>query len=104
VLLIMCAAGLVAHGIHELQEAGIIPFLLYPVYDINGFLSDKGDIGSILKGLFGYNGNPGLIEIISYWVYMAFISIVWIKKSKNQITEKNGNTQKEIVRMKKSTV
>jgi len=104
VLLIMFAAGLVAHGIHELQEANVIPFLLYPVYDINVFLNDKGDIGSILKGLFGYNGNPGLIEIISYWAYLAIISIVWIKKNKKVIEEKDGTSKREEVRIKKSIV
>ncbi len=102
VLLILFAAGLVAHGIHELQEAGVIPFILYPVYDINVFLNDKGDLGSIHKGLFGYNGNPGLIEIISYWVYMALISIVWIKKNKKKIAVEDDTAQKTLVRIKKS--
>lgn len=104
VLLIMFAAGLVAHGIHELQEAEVIPFILYPVYDINVFLNDKGELGSILKGLFGYNGNPGLIEIISYWVYMALISVVWIKKNRKVIEEKDGTSKREEARVKKSIV
>ena len=102
VLLIMFAAGLMAHGIHELQEAGVIPFLLYPVYDINGFLNDKGDLGSILKGLFGYNGNPGLIEIIGYWVYITSISIIWIRIKKKAKFEKS-NDNKEILKIKNTT-
>ena len=41
VTLIFFAAGLLAYGIHELQEAGVIPFILYPVWDINPILNDK---------------------------------------------------------------
>lgn len=93
VLLIMFAAGLVAHGIHELQEGGVIPFILYPVYNINSFFDENGVLGSIFKGLFGYNGNPGLIEIISYWVYLAVIVVVWNQKNKKKITKEPVSTQ-----------
>ena len=86
VLLILFATGLVAHGIHELQEAAVIPTVIEHVWDLNpaldsdgGFplLHEKGYIGSILKGLFGYNGNPSLIEVISYFSYLFFILVLW---------------------------
>jgi high-affinity iron transporter len=88
VLLILFAAGLVAHGVHEFQEAKIIPTVIEHVWDINPeaprsaegiypFLHEKGSFGSILKGLFGYNGNPSLIEVLSYVAYLIFIIILW---------------------------
>ena len=69
VLLILFAAGLVTGGVHELQEAGVIPIVVEHVWDINpgvvgeGYpvLHENGLLGSIAKGLFGYNGNPSLI-------------------------------------------
>ncbi len=93
VLLILFAAGLVAHGIHEFQEAGLVPIVNEHVWDINPevvtegvypLLHEKGHIGSIFKGLFGYNGNPSLIEVASYLIYLVFISITWkaMKKKK----------------------
>lgn len=86
ILLILFAAGLVAHGIHEFQEAKIIPTVIEHVFDINPALSpdgsypllhEKGHIGSIFKGLFGYNGNPSLIESLSYMVYLIFVFVLW---------------------------
>jgi len=77
ILLILFAAGLVAHGIHELQEAIIIPTVIEHVWDINTILDENGHIGSILKGLFGYNGNPSLIEVLSYFIYLVFVFVLW---------------------------
>ena len=73
VFLIFVAAGMMAYGIHELESAGIIadtgriwdvnPLVLtdgnYPLFH------DKGAIGSIAKGLFGWNGDPSYLE----WKY-----------------------------------
>jgi high-affinity iron transporter len=86
ILLILFAAGLVAHGVHELQEAGIIPTVIEHVWDINPpvnadgsypLLHEDGYIGSILKGLFGYNGNPSLIEVLSYLGYLLLVFVLW---------------------------
>ena len=66
VLLLLFAAGLVAHGVHEFNEAGWVPSIVENVWDINHLLSDKSEIGGILKALFGYNGNPSLTEVIAY--------------------------------------
>ncbi|MCF2140328.1 MAG: hypothetical protein K9W44_09780 [Candidatus Lokiarchaeota archaeon] len=71
------AAGLFAYGIHELQEASIIPIFIEHIYDINSFIDEKGNFGSILKGLFGYNGNPSLVETTIYSFYLLFAFILW---------------------------
>ncbi len=86
ILLILFAAGLVAHGVHELEEAKIIPPVIEHVWDINPqlnpdgsypLLHEKGYIGSILKGLFGYNGDPSLTEVLSWLAYFALVFILW---------------------------
>lgn len=81
-LLVLIAAGLVAHGFHELQEAGVVTFLSKVVWDINPALNadgtypalhDHGSIGGFLASVFGYNGNPTAIEVLSYLLYIAII-------------------------------
>lgn len=73
ILLILFAAGLVAHGVHEFNEAGVIPAFIEHVWDINHILPEKSVLGSILTALFGYNGNPSLSEVIAYLVYYVAI-------------------------------
>ncbi|MCH8815299.1 MAG: FTR1 family protein [Chloroflexi bacterium] len=70
VLLIFIAAGLLIHGIHELQEAALLPVFIEHVWDINNVLSDGSGIGEWLKALLGYNGNPSLIEVIAYPTFL----------------------------------
>lgn len=70
-LLIFFAAGLLAHGIHEFQEAGLLPVMVEHVWDMNGFLNEKEGLGNFLRTLFGYNGNPALLEVTLYSTYLA---------------------------------
>jgi len=72
-LLILFAAGLVAHGVHEFNEAGVIPSVIEHVWDINPILDENTTLGLMLKALFGYNGNPSLTEVLAYLAY--FIAI-----------------------------
>ena len=69
--LIVFAAGLLAHGIHEFIEAGYIPPLVDPVWDINPILSENLTLGLFLKTILGYNGNPALVEVVAYLIYLA---------------------------------
>jgi high-affinity iron transporter len=85
ILLLFFAAGLVAYGVHELIEAGWIPGIIDPVWDINHILSDNSEFGSILKALFGYNGNPALTEVIAYFVYFVILGIIIFRTQKNQV-------------------
>jgi high-affinity iron transporter len=52
ILLIFVAAGLVSYGIHEFEEANIIPYY-GAIWDINHLLNEKSTLGAFAKGLFG---------------------------------------------------
>jgi len=87
-LMIFIAAGMLAGGIHELQEAGIVPIIIEHVWDINGFIDENGPVGSFLKAVFGYNGNPSILEVLAYLTYLVVILKLFFtaspKNSKNQ--------------------
>ena len=98
ILLIFVCAGLVAYGVHEFEEAFYTKDEMKqmevwnvndkgPVFgfniDDNGtpkpLLSDKGAIGQLFKGFFGYNGNPTSTEIISWLFTLILVSFLWKK-------------------------
>ncbi|MDZ4216769.1 MAG: FTR1 family protein, partial [Candidatus Gracilibacteria bacterium] len=85
VVLVLFAAGLVAHGVHEFQEAGVFPVFIEQVWDLNPavtqdgvypLLHENGTIGSLLKGVFGWNGNPSLLEVASYFAYLLLMIMI----------------------------
>jgi high-affinity iron transporter len=87
ILLIVFSAGLAGYGVHELIEAGEHMGYDFGVlgekpYDINPpvnpdgtfpALHEKGVVGSILKALIGYDGNPEWLRIIVYLGYWLVI-------------------------------
>lgn len=77
ILLILFAAGLVAHGVHEFNEVGWIPAIVEHVWDVNVILDENSLVGQLLRTLFGYNGNPSLTEMIAYFAYLVVVSIFW---------------------------
>jgi len=91
IFLILFAAGMIAYGIHELQEAGLLLIGPIEVWNINPpllpdgsypLLHDKGAIGGLAKALFGYNGNPSALEVVAYVAYLAIaFSYLWVKQN-----------------------
>jgi high-affinity iron transporter len=73
IVLILFAAGLVAHGIHEFNEAGWIPPVVEHIWDVNTVIDENSIFGELLKTLFGYNGNPSLTEMLGYFGYLAIV-------------------------------
>ena len=100
ILLIFVCAGLVAYGVHEFEEAFYTKDEMKqmeiwnvndkgPVFgfniDNNGtpkpLLSDKGAIGQLFKGFFGYNGNPTSTELVSWLLTLTLVSFLWKRAS-----------------------
>ncbi len=84
ILLIFFAAGLTAHGVHELEEASVIP-VGKVLFDINHVVNEKGVFGSFLKGLFGYNGNPSLLEFSVWLLYLGIIFFFYFSASHTRL-------------------
>ena len=92
IFLILFAAGMVAYGIHELQEAGLLLIGPLEVWNINPPLlpdgsyplfHENGLIGGLAKTLFGYNGNPSALEVVAYVSYLIVaFGYLWVKQKK----------------------
>ncbi len=104
IFLILFAAGMIAYGIHELQEAGLLLVGPIEIWDINPpilsdgsypLLHEKGAIGSLAKALFGYNGNPSALEVTAYIGYLATAFIFYWRKQEglNSIESETPNNK-----------
>ncbi len=79
--LVVLAAGLVGYGVHELVEAyeeTVPPFLAREAWDVNPQssahpLHENGAVGSVLKSVLGYDGNPEVLRVVAYLAYWAIV-------------------------------
>jgi high-affinity iron transporter len=69
-LIILFAAGLVSKGVHEFQEAAVLPILIEPLYQVPFGDPDVSTIARFSKTMFGWSPGPSLLMVISYWAYL----------------------------------
>jgi len=99
-ILILFSAGLVATGVHDFNDAGVIPYGIVHVWDFNPplnpdgsypLLHDNGLIGGSLKALVGYNATPSLTEVMAYIGYWIIIGTFVFRNYKTGTEVKNGS-------------
>lgn len=83
-LILVVAAGLLASGIHELQEIGWIGGEGAKAFDIGAVLSDESGVGAFLKALFGYNADPSWLELGAWATYIAITGVLFFRPSRPQ--------------------
>lgn len=81
-LLVVVAAGLFAYALHELQEAGWLPFLESTAYDLSATLPDDSGLGAILRGLVGYNADPTWLEVVGWAGYLIVVGGLFLRTPK----------------------
>jgi high-affinity iron transporter len=94
-LIILFAAGLVSKGVHEFQEAAVLPILVEPLYEVSFFDPEVSTIARFAKTMFGWSPRPSLLMVISYWAYLLPIGAAFAqmtaanpKVDEGQVTER----------------
>jgi len=81
-ILILVAAGVLAYGIHDLQEAGILPGLNNLAFDVSATIPPSSILGTVLKGVFNFSPATTWLEAIAWVAYVVptmflFVRMVW---------------------------
>lgn len=71
VLLMFIAAGLVAHTVRSLQEAGVLPVLLGQAWDTTAWMGEDTLLGGLLHAFLGYSARPNGLELLAYLTYLG---------------------------------
>ncbi len=71
--LVLVAGGVLAYGVHDLQEAGIIPGLGAIAFDISAQVPPTSVFASVMKGIFNFTPNPTWAEAIAWVGYVGIV-------------------------------
>lgn len=83
-LLVLLAAGMTSQAIGFLSMGGIVPEIIYPVWDSSFLISEQGIIGKVLHALIGYIARPSAAQLIGYFSVVTLLVLGlhydWIKE------------------------
>ena len=68
--LIIVAAGVLAYGVYELQEVGILPVLEATAFDVSGAIPVDSWYGTILRGAVNFTPTPSWLQVIAWFAYV----------------------------------
>jgi high-affinity iron transporter len=70
-MLVVVAAGVLAYGFHDLQEAGWLPGLTNVPFDISDTVPPDSWYGTLLKGVFNFQPDPTALQITVWLLYLV---------------------------------
>lgn len=80
--LIIVAGGVLAYGVHDLQEAGILPGLHNLAFDVSASIPPDSWYGTLLKGTLNFSPATTWLEAIVWLAYVVPTLTLFIVKSR----------------------
>ncbi|MFF5367761.1 iron uptake transporter permease EfeU [Streptomyces sp. NPDC013187] len=69
-MLVVVAAGVLAYGFHDLQEADFLPGLTDKAFDISGTIPPDSWYGTLLKGVLNFQPDPTTLQVTVWLLYL----------------------------------
>ena len=82
--LIILAGGVLAYGVHDLQEGGVLPGLNALAFDVSAVIPPDSWYGTLLKGTINFSPATTWLQAIVWCAYVIPVMSIFIKTLRNQ--------------------
>ncbi|MEU1322177.1 iron uptake transporter permease EfeU [Streptomyces microflavus] len=69
-MLVIVAAGVLAYGVHDLQEARFLGGLADKAFDVSATIPPDSWYGTLLKGVFNFQPDPTVLQVVVWSLYL----------------------------------
>jgi high-affinity iron transporter len=80
--LIVVAAGVLAYGVHDLQEAGILPGLNSLAFDISGAVPPDSWYGTLLRGTINLTPETTWLQALAWLAYIVPVTVLFFRPAR----------------------
>jgi len=78
-LLVVVAAGVLAYGVHDLQEAGVLPGLNTLAFDISGAVPPDSWYGTLLRGTINLTPQTTVLQAVVWVLYVVPVLVLFLR-------------------------
>jgi len=82
-VLIVVAAGVLAYGVHDLQEAGILPGLDNLAFDVSGAVPPDSWYATLLRGTVNFTPATTWLQAIAWLVYIVPVFVLFLRPARS---------------------
>ncbi|MFD3549489.1 iron uptake transporter permease EfeU, partial [Streptomyces sp. NPDC058655] len=77
-MLVVVAAGVLAYGVHDLQEARFLGGLGNRAFDISSTVPPDSWYGTLLKGVFNFQPDPTVLQLTVWALYLVPVLFLFL--------------------------
>ena len=88
--LILVAAGVLAYGVHDLQEAGVLPGLNNLAFDVSETVDLNSWYGTLLKGIFNFSPATTKLELAAWLLYAVPVMTLFLISVRRRASPPQG--------------
>ena len=84
VLLVFVAGGILAYGIHDLQEAAFLPGLHSLAFDVSSTIDPGSWYATLLKGIFNFTPATTVLQAVAWVLYVGTVLTLFLRPQRPQ--------------------
>ncbi len=80
--LVVVAAGVLAYGVHDLQEAGVLPGLDSFAFDVSAAIPPDSWYGTLLKGTINFSPATTVLQAVVWVAYIVPVGFLFLRPAR----------------------